>query len=174
MMNKYGKLVAPTTLQFERLLPGPIERVWDYLTDAEKRAKWFCGGSTGLSPEDEIKFIFYNSQLGSPTKPTPEKYKDYGDGFESKAVVIRSEKPNLFVIEWEGVVTFALIEDGEMVKLTLTHEKLQDLKETRVGTLAGWHTHLDILVDQLNNRESKGFWSTHMDFEDEYASRLTN
>jgi len=25
-------------------LPGPIERVWEYLTDPDKRARWFAGG----------------------------------------------------------------------------------------------------------------------------------
>ena len=28
----------------ECLLPGPIERVWDYLTDSTKRGKWFAFG----------------------------------------------------------------------------------------------------------------------------------
>lgn len=172
-MNTYGKLITPTTLQFERFLPGPIERVWEYITDAEKRSKWFCAGSSGLAPGDDIKFIFYNSQLGSPVEETPEKYKDYGDGFESQAIVVKSEKPNLFAIEWEGLVTFELTEEGKMVKLTLTHEKLQDSKETRVGTLAGWHTHLDILLDLFNNHESAGFWSTHMALEEEYASKIS-
>ena len=30
-MNDYGVLTAPDTLRIERLLPGPIERVWQYL-----------------------------------------------------------------------------------------------------------------------------------------------
>ncbi|WP_436516472.1 SRPBCC family protein [Ekhidna sp. To15] len=171
-MSNDGKLLTPTTLQFERLLPGPIDRVWEFITEAEKRSKWFCGGTSEMSAGEEIKFVFHNSNLGSPPQTTPEKYKEFGDGFESKAVVVRSEKPNIFAIEWEGLVTFELIEQGEMVKLTLTHEKLQDSKETRVGTMAGWHTHLDILGDQLNKRESKSFWTVHMDLENQYASKI--
>ncbi len=171
-MNTHGKLVTPTTLLFERLLPGPIERIWEYITNAEKRSKWFCAGTSGLIPGDDIQFVFYNSQLGSPAEQTPEKYKDYGDGFESRAVVVRAEKPTVFVMEWEGQVTFELKEQGDMVKLTLTHEKLPDSKETRVGTLAGWHTHLDILMDQLNGKESTGFWSKHMALEDDYAAKI--
>jgi uncharacterized protein YndB with AHSA1/START domain len=27
-MNDYGVIVGPGTVRFERLLPGPIERVW--------------------------------------------------------------------------------------------------------------------------------------------------
>jgi len=30
-MNNYGKLINPHTVVFERLLPGPVERVFDYL-----------------------------------------------------------------------------------------------------------------------------------------------
>jgi hypothetical protein len=32
----FGVLIEPGTIRFERILPGPIERVWDYLTDSEK------------------------------------------------------------------------------------------------------------------------------------------
>ena len=30
-------LVDGSTIRFQRLLPGPVERVWSYLTDSEKR-----------------------------------------------------------------------------------------------------------------------------------------
>jgi len=33
-----GELREDGTFVFERLLPGPIERVWAYLVDGEKRA----------------------------------------------------------------------------------------------------------------------------------------
>lgn len=173
-MEKYGELVTPTTLRFERMLPGPIERVWEYITDAEKRAKWFCGGSSEQSKGDTIKFVFNNSKLGSPPDPTPDKYKEFGDGFESQAVVLTAQKPTLFSIEWDGVVTFELSEQGEQVKLVLTHDKIKDDPETRTGAMAGWHTHLGILIDLLNDRDPKGFWSVHMGFEDEYAQRINN
>ncbi len=171
-MNNYGELLTPTTLLFTRLLPGPIDRVWDFITDAEKRSKWFCGGTSGLVPNQEFKFVFHNSTLGSPPVDTPAKYKEYGEGFESPARVIKAEKPSLFIIEWEGIVTFKLEEVDDKVKLTLTHENLADTPETRIGTLAGWHTHLDILVDVSNNNEAKSFWTQHMKLEDEYEARL--
>ncbi|MEQ9403556.1 MAG: SRPBCC family protein [Cyclobacteriaceae bacterium] len=172
-MNTYGKLVEPTTLRFERMMPGPIEKVWDYITDGEKRARWFAGGPTDLRAGGDMELVFHNSQLGSPSEPTPEKYKEFGDGFRSPAKILTCTPPVLFVIEWEGIVTFKLEEEGAGVKLTLTHEKLQDTKETRVGTLAGWHTHLDILVDRLNEVEPKGFWAVHMAHEKEYEEMIS-
>lgn len=30
-------LVAPDTLRIERILPGPIERIWPFLTESDKR-----------------------------------------------------------------------------------------------------------------------------------------
>ncbi len=170
-MSKYGKIVEPNTLQFERLLPGAIGQVWKLITDAEKRALWFAGGPTDLQPGGEMQLVFRNSQF-SPPDPTPEKYKDFGDGFVSKATVLKCEPPHLFEIEWEGVVRFELEEADGHVKLTLTHEKLQDNKETRVGTLAGWHTHLDILFDRLNGDDPKKFWPAHMHLEKEYDQQV--
>ena len=35
--DDYGELIEPTTLRIQRLLPGPIERIWAYLTDSELR-----------------------------------------------------------------------------------------------------------------------------------------
>ena len=36
-IEAYGELIEPATLKIERLLPGPIERIWSYLTDSELR-----------------------------------------------------------------------------------------------------------------------------------------
>ena len=40
-----GKFNGPAEIRIVRILPGPIERVWEYLTDPKKRARWFAGGS---------------------------------------------------------------------------------------------------------------------------------
>ena len=44
-MNDYAVATNPTTVRIERSLPGPIERAWEYLTDSEKRGKWFASGN---------------------------------------------------------------------------------------------------------------------------------
>ncbi len=173
-MNEYGKLITPTTLQFERTLPGPIENVWEYLVDDEKRGLWFAGGPTELVPDGKMELVFNNSKFADIDDPTPEKYKDVGDGFKSVAIVAKVEKPNLLVINWEdGTVTFALSELGDgKIKLTLTHEKLSTERDQRIGVLAGWHTHLNILVDRLEGNQVKGFWTVHMDLEEQYGNQL--
>jgi uncharacterized protein YndB with AHSA1/START domain len=42
--DAYGALIEPATLKIERLLPGPIERVWAYLTESELRRQWLAAG----------------------------------------------------------------------------------------------------------------------------------
>src|SRR5690606_39019955 len=44
VLNPDGEVLDRQTVRFRRVLPGPIERVWAYLTEADKRAKWFAGG----------------------------------------------------------------------------------------------------------------------------------
>ena len=37
--KNYGRIIAPAEVRFERLLPGPIETVWEFLTDSKKRGE---------------------------------------------------------------------------------------------------------------------------------------
>ena len=171
-MDKYGKLIADDTLMFERMLPGPIERVWDYLTDPNKRRLWFAGGPMDLQPQGDITFVFNHDRLSPNPDSPPEKYKEHANGSTSKAMVLECTPPSKLVIEWEGKVTFQLSTEGQKVKLTLTHERLADKKEIRIGVMAGWHTHLDILVDRMNEKDPPGFWGVHMRLEEEYEDRF--
>src|SRR3954453_9082047 len=43
--DAYGRVTGPTTLKIERLLPGPLERIWGYLTDSKLRRKWLAAGT---------------------------------------------------------------------------------------------------------------------------------
>ncbi|MEM1406878.1 MAG: SRPBCC family protein [Bacteroidota bacterium] len=173
-MNEFGKLIDGNTLQFKRILPGTLEQVWEYLVDDRKRSLWFAGGPTELKPNGKMDLIFNNSQFSDTPDPTPDKYKDVGDGFKSTATILEVKKPVLLVIDWEGGnVKFELsrLSEGN-IELTLTHEKLPEDREYRIGTFAGWHTHLNILFDRLNSNKVKGFWTVHMQLEEEYGKRL--
>ena len=35
--SSFGSLIEPATFKIQRLLPGPIDRVWAYLTDSNLR-----------------------------------------------------------------------------------------------------------------------------------------
>jgi uncharacterized protein YndB with AHSA1/START domain len=54
--DAYGALIEPATLKIQRLLPGPIERIWAYLTDSELRRKWLAAGAM-----DRLSIAWNNS-----------------------------------------------------------------------------------------------------------------
>ena len=48
-LDPYGALIEPLTLRIQRLLPGPIERVWAYLkyqTKSFLTQSWYNTSST--------------------------------------------------------------------------------------------------------------------------------
>lgn len=171
-MNKYGELIAHDTLRFERLLPGPIERVWEYLTDPEKRGKWFASGPMDLKPNGLVELHFNHASLAPSDDPIPQKFESMKNGTKMSAKVRKAEEPHLLVLEWEGLVTFELSEIEDKVRLVLTHEKLAPGLDARTGTLGGWHTHLDILADHLEGKTPKGFWFVYSPLEKEYMAMI--
>jgi uncharacterized protein YndB with AHSA1/START domain len=127
--HEYGVSPEAGTLRLERTLPGPIERVWAYLTESEKRGKWFASGPMELKPGGKITFHFHHSQLAPDSGPPPEKYKDC-EGMTSYGRVIRCEPPHLLSFMWgeeqgdESEVTFELSDRNGDVLLVLTHRWL--------------------------------------------------
>ncbi len=39
-MTEDGHLTKAAMVRFERVLPGPIERVWEFLTDFRREVAW--------------------------------------------------------------------------------------------------------------------------------------
>jgi uncharacterized protein YndB with AHSA1/START domain len=175
-MSKYGERLDGSTVRFERLLPGPLERVWEYLTDGKKRATWFAGGNTELRVGGRTEMLFHNASLSSkPDIDPPEKYKDYADKMSFGGTVTQCDPPRLLTFTWEfedeySEVTFELEENGDKVHLVLTHRKLASDNEV-LSVSGGWHTHLDILEDVLEGREPGAFWKLHTPIEAEYERR---
>jgi uncharacterized protein YndB with AHSA1/START domain len=171
-MNDYGTITAAGAIRFERLLPGPVERVWAYLTESDKRGKWLANGAVEPRVGGQIELHFRHADLSPQKEPVPEKYKQYENGAGFTAEVTRWEPPRLLSHTWtEGSeVTFELTPQGEQVLLVLTHRRLSPTDMLDVS--GGWHTHLDILVDNLNDRVPRPFWSTHARLEREYERRI--
>lgn len=176
-MNEYGELIAADTVRFERLLPGPIERVWDYIVDGAKRARWLCGGETDLRVGGNIQLHFHNGAISDlPDDPPPEKYASMDDKMSFHGTVTRCEPPALLAHTWEfdeeaSEVCYELFEAGENVRLVITHSRL-DSPDEIAGACGGWHTHLGILADILEGRKRRPFWKTHTILEAEYQERL--
>jgi uncharacterized protein YndB with AHSA1/START domain len=175
--NGYGVYGEPGTVRFERVLPGPIERVWAYLTEPEKRGQWLAAGPMELRVGGRVQLKFNHASLSPTFEPTPERFKHKDKGASRVGRVTRVESPRLLSYAWEerngqeSEVTFELSTRGNDVLLVLTHRRLA-VREEMLGYSSGWHTHLDILVDQLNGRPPRPFWSTHERLEKEYGHRL--
>lgn len=180
MNDKKGVFTEPGTVRFERILPGPAERVWKYLTQSELKAKWLSAGDVETEVGGKVEHQFDHPRLSPEDDPFPEKYKDLEAGDSSHGIVTQCEPPHLLSYTWaEGdgtgsEVTFELFpEDNNKVKLVLTHQQLPDEKEVQLGVGAGWHTHLGILIDVLEGKTPKGFWKVHMPLEKEYERLLS-
>lgn len=177
-MDEHGVVTEPGAVRFERVLPGPIERVWKYLTDSESRGKWFAAGEMDLRVGGAVELIFDHAAL-SAEKQTPERYKAAA-GYRMRGRITRCEPPRLLSYTWDETVSvgpsmnsevsFELSPRGADVLLVLTHRRLASA-ETLLSVCAGWHSHLGILTDQINGVEPRPFWSTHARLEAEYQRR---
>ena len=173
-MSPYATFPSPTTLRIERLLPGPIERAWAYLTQSEKRGLWFASGEWDLRLGGKIDLVFDHSQLSSE-KETPEKYRKYM-GVKMTGEILRLEPPRLVTFRWDEddggftEVAFELTPRGKDVLLAITHSKAQS-RAALVNYASGWHIHMDILEDNLRGKEPRPFWTTHAQLEGEYSAR---
>ena len=171
-MSEYGVVTEPRTVRMERLLPGPIERVWDHLTDSAKRGKWFAAGKMDLRVGGDIEFFFNHADLSAEKTP-PEKHKNKANGVSMHGTVVACDPPRLLTFKFgnAGEVTFELTPKGKDVLLVLTHRDLNDRK-MMVGVSSGWHSHLAILTDVLNGDEPHPFWTTVTRMETEYEKRI--
>lgn len=179
MNSKYGIFPEPGTIRFERLLPGPPERIWEYLTRSEFKAKWLSAGDVEPWVGGKAEFRFKHSDLSKTDDPIPDKYKHMqdGTGFEGKVVVWEPYKKLTYT--WgEGTgeaseVTYELIpQKNNKVRLILTHVRLGDDPAVLTSVGAGWHTHLGILEDHLDEKEPRGFWMIHTKLEKEYEGLI--
>jgi uncharacterized protein YndB with AHSA1/START domain len=158
----FGVITEPGTVRFERLLPGPIERVFAYLTESEKRGKWFAPGEI----EPRVGGLFELRFGGSGEKA----------GSVYRQRIVRFEPPRIFSWTWDGgidgpsEVTFELSTKGDQVFLVLTHRRLAD--RHRADIAGGWHEHLGMLVDVLSDRVPQPLGWSAEEIEKEYEKRF--
>ena len=160
-MDDKAIMTGPMRLEIRRVLNGPIERVWEYLTDGALRQQWFCGGTTASEPGGPIVFEFDHRRLSDKTPP--ERYADSSVSVMGGRVLV-CEKPTRLKFTWdemhvdgESTVTILLKDLGEKTELHLIHEDL--VPEIQPGVMGGWHAHLDLLVDLLKGDPARDFWT---------------
>ena len=72
--STYGELIEPATLKIQRVLPGPIERVWDYLTNSELRRKWLAAGDMDVKAGAPFELVWKNDELTDPPGNKPDGF----------------------------------------------------------------------------------------------------
>lgn len=167
----YAALASPDTVRLQRLLPGPIERVWRYLTDSDLRRQWLASGD--MQPESGTPFelVWRNDELTDPPGRKPE---GFGEEHRMQSTITVFDPPHRLAFTWSGSgdVSFDLEPQGDKVLLTVTHRQLRD-RSTMLMVGAGWHMHLDVLVDRLSDRmPSTPFWDGWQRLRGEYERRL--
>lgn len=174
-MSEYVTDVATDTVRLERLLPGPIERVWSYIVDSDKRQTWLARGPIDENEGGLVELTWENDKLSQGgDDPAPENHK--GKTHTMKGRVLECDPPRLLSFTWAGEasesqVTFELIPKGDRVQLVLTHSRLAT-REGKIGVSGGWHSHIDILEDILENRTPRPFWRNFNRLHAEYKTRL--
>jgi uncharacterized protein YndB with AHSA1/START domain len=168
--SAYGELTGPTTLTIQRLLPGPIERVWAYLTESDLRKQWLASGVMQMSAGAAFEFVWRNDEL---TDPPAKRPAGFDAEYRMQSKIIEVDPPRKLVFTWapDGEVTFELNPQGSKVLLTVIHRRISDRPNT-LKVSAGWHTHLDILAARLGGEEPQPFWDVWQRLHSDYDKRL--
>src|SRR5690242_14687429 len=169
-LQTYGVITEPATLKIQRLLPGPVERVWAFLTESELRRKWLAAGEMEMKVGAPFELVWRNDELTNPPGQRPPGF-DAERRMQSR--IIELDPPRKLAFAWEGSgdVSFQLEPKGNEVLLTLIHRRLPN-RANLLGVGAGWHMHLDVLVARATGKEPEPFWDGLSRLREEYARRI--
>jgi uncharacterized protein YndB with AHSA1/START domain len=168
--DAHGVLTEPATLKIQRRLPGPIERVWAYLTESDLRRQWLAAGQMEMKVGTPFELVWRNDEL---TNPPGQRPAGFSAEHRMQSRVVELDPPRKLVIAWGagGDVSFELQPRGNEVLLTVIHRRLPD-RATMLKVGAGWHMHLDVLVARVTGKEPEPFWDGWSRLHKEYDQRL--
>ncbi len=175
-MDAYGVVEAPNVVRFERLLPGPAERIWSYLTEADKRCQWLAGGAMEERVGGAAQLVFRHAEFTDETPP--DQYREMNEnGFVSEGRILEWDPPRVLAMTWPGEgegseVRFELFPEGDRILLVVTHSRLAGRGEM-VNVSGGWHAHLAVLDAVLSGRPVPPFWARISALEAEYEQRFS-
>lgn len=170
--DQNGQFTSPAEVRIVRTLPGPIERVWDYLTDSEKRRRWFAGGPMEPRPGGKVTFQVRHKDLAPDEEPPKEHELKHDCGHSMTGVVTRWEPPRVLAFTFgstgDSEATFELTAQGKTVLLVLTHRARGEDLPYLADFGSGWHTHLAHLIALLEGAPRPPFWPLHARLKVEY------
>jgi len=168
----YGVLTEPATLTIQRILPGPIERVWAYLSESDLRRQWFAAGEMEMKAGAPFELVWRNDELTDPPGERPAGFSGGENRMQSRIIEVDPPRKLAFAFGNNGDVSFELEPKGNNVLLTVTHRRLPDRGIVmKVGP--GWHAHLDVLVARMTGKKPEPFWDGISRLQKEYERRLS-
>jgi uncharacterized protein YndB with AHSA1/START domain len=169
-LEAYGVLTEPATLKIQRLLPGPIERVWAYITESDLRRQWLAAGEMEMKVGAPVELVWRNGELNDPPSQRPPGFPEE---HRMQSRITELDPPRKLAIAWanSGDVSFELTPKGSEVLLTLIHRRLPN-RESLLNHGAGWHMHLDILAARAAGKQPAPFWDGWSRLKKDYDRRL--
>ena len=168
--SAYGVLTEPGTLTLHRRLPGPVERVWAYLTESDLRRQWLAAGELGTQVGAPIEFVWRNDELNSPPGRRPVGFPEEQ---RMKGQIAEFSPFRKLTIAWDGFgeVSYELERKSDDVLLTMVQRGLPG-REVILMFASGSHMHLDILDARLTGKEPPQFWDGWSRQRAEYERRM--
>lgn len=178
--SEFGVRVDESTVRFERLLPGPIEKVWAYLADSDKRGEWFTSGALPAKAGDPFEMTFHHADYSPHKSPPPPGYEDVDrEPKTMSSILLALEPPHRLAFTFgkpiadgqysEVDIRLTPQADGK-VKLTLTHSKLPD-RDYALNISGGWHSHLAMLQHKAEGRVPPSIWDIWRQLQGVYDKR---
>lgn len=165
----FAVLDSRDTVRLERLLPGPIERAWRYLTDSDLRRQWLAAGDMPSQVGGGFELVWRNDELTDPPGARPE---GFGGEHRMHSTITAYEPPHRLAFTWgDGEVTFTLAPRVDQVVLTVVHRGIGD-RANLLMIGAGWHMHLDILAARASGTQPEPFWDGWQRLRAEYDRRI--
>jgi uncharacterized protein YndB with AHSA1/START domain len=170
LTDAYGQLIEPTVLKLKRLLPGPVERVWRYITENDLRRQWMASGDMKLEVGAEVEFVWRNDELTDPPGARPDWMSA-----ENRMVcrILEVDPPRRLFISWgeQSDVLLELEPRGNDTLLTVTHRR-PPTRDVLLSVSAGWHSHIDVLAARLAGARPGPHWDNWVRLHAEYAARF--
>ena len=144
--DKSAEFLKMPGVRMERLLPGPIERVWEHLTNTKLLNAWF-GEKSNIEPRQGGAVRLMDGHIrGTVTQwHPPTRLSNTWNVFGP------SDPPDAPSAYPESYLMVTLEQRGDSVLLVLNH--LPVLERFEKQNAMGWHTFLDILADTLAGRK---------------------
>src|SRR5688572_30680005 len=98
-IDAYGVVSEPATLTMQRLLPGPVERIWGYLTESDLRRRWLAAGEMTLEVGAPFEFVWRNDELTDPPGARPD---GFGGEHRMQSRITELDPPRRIAFTWNG------------------------------------------------------------------------